>query len=81
MWYLWCGPKSPLFGKDKITTFENCFVDEPVLCVEKYNPYYSFSREETYVDRILEEFGLGTEGAHIINGHVPVKVKKGENGS
>ncbi len=79
MWYLWCGPKSPLFGKDKITTFENCFVDEPVLCVEKYNPYYSFSREETYVDRILEEFGLGTEGTHIINGHVPVKVKKGEN--
>ena len=79
MWYLWCGPKSPLFGKDKITTFENCFVDEPTLCVEKYNPYYSFSREEEYVDRILEEFGLGTEGTHIINGHVPVKVKKGEN--
>ena len=25
MWYLWCGAKSPVFGKDKMTTFEHYF--------------------------------------------------------
>ena len=79
MWYLWCGPNSPLFGKDKIATFEHIFVADKELAVEHHNPYYRLADEEETVDRILREFGLPSEGAHIINGHVPVKVKKGES--
>ena len=78
LWYLWCGPKSPLFGKDKITTFEHCFIDDPIARVERYNLYYHYSREEEYVDKILEDFGLSPEHAHLINGHVPVKTVRGE---
>ena len=80
MWYLWCGPNSPLFGKDKITTFEHLFLKhEKELCVENFNPYYKFSAKEEFADKILREFGLDPEWAHIINGHVPVKTKKGES--
>jgi fructose-1,6-bisphosphatase-3 len=80
MWYLWCGPNSPLFGKDRMTTFEHLFLKhEKELCVENFNPYYKFSSMEAYADKILKEFGLDPEWAHIINGHVPVKTKKGES--
>ena len=82
MWYLWGGPLSPLFGKDKIATFEHVFVDvkgrEENPGKETFNPYYEFSKKEECVDRILKDFGLPTEGSHIINGHVPVRVSSGE---
>ncbi|MCR4903764.1 MAG: fructose-1,6-bisphosphatase [Butyrivibrio sp.] len=78
-WYLWCGPNSPLFGKDKMATFERIFLNEKELFVENYNPYYALSDNEQVVDNILREFGLDPEVSHIINGHVPVKVKKGES--
>ena len=78
-WYLWCGPNSPLFGKDKMATFERIFLDDKELFVENYNPYYSLSQKEETVDKILQEFGLDPSISHIINGHVPVKVKKGES--
>ena len=83
MWYLWGGPVSPLFGKDKIATFEHVFVDvkgrDDNPGREIYNPYYEFSNDEKYVDKILLEFGLSTDCSHhIINGHVPVRVNKGE---
>lgn len=78
MWYLWCGPKSPMFGKSKIATYENYFVDDKVLRKEVYNPYYSLSEREDICDKILAEFGLNDVHAHIINGHVPVKIKDGE---
>lgn len=78
MWYLWCGAKSPVFGKDKMTTFEHYFVEDKTTHKENMNPYYRLSQEEEYCDKILEEFGLPTKGSHIINGHVPVKIKDGE---
>ncbi|MEG2721002.1 MAG: fructose-bisphosphatase class III, partial [Oscillospiraceae bacterium] len=79
MWYLWCGPKSPLFGKDKITTFEQYFMNEPKLCIETKNPYYqNVENKETCV-KILSEFGLKADESHIINGHVPVEIKKGQS--
>ena len=78
LWYLWCGPKSPLFGKDKLTAFEHCFIDDPISHVERYNIYYHFSREEEYVDRILREFGLDPACSRLINGHVPVRTNRGE---
>ncbi len=78
MWYLWCGAKSPVFGKDKMATFENYFIEDKSTHKELLNPYYQLSVMEEYCDKILEEFGLPTKGAHIINGHVPVKIKDGE---
>ncbi len=78
MWYLWSGPNSPLFGKDQMTTFENIFIGDKELCVEHYNPYYEFSKEAKYCDKIFDAFGMNRERAHIINGHVPVKVASGE---
>ncbi len=78
MWYLWCGEKSPVYGKDKMTTFEHYFVADEDTHKETMNPYYQLSVKEEYCDKILEEFGLPTKGGHIINGHVPVKIKDGE---
>jgi fructose-1,6-bisphosphatase-3 len=78
MWYLWCGAKSPVFGKDRMATFENYFVEDKSTHKERFNPYYKLSQNEEVCNRILKEFGLPTEGSHIINGHVPVKIKDGE---
>lgn len=79
LWYMWCGPKSPLFGKDQITTFERTFIDDTSLYHEDYNPYYEYSKDEKFVEMILKEFGADEKKGHIINGHVPVLVNKGES--
>lgn len=79
MWYLWCGINSPLYGKDKMTTFERYFTDEHSLYEEIKNPYYELRNDEKMCIHILEEFGLEPKISHIINGHVPVKVVKGES--
>ena len=79
MWYIWLGENSPLFGKDKMATFERYFLEDEESHKEKKNPYYRMLENEKTVDMILGEFGLGGEESHIINGHVPVKSKNGEN--
>ncbi len=79
LWYMWCGPKSPLFGKDQITTFERTFLDDASLYHEDYNPYYEWSKKKECVEMILKEFSADVEHGHIINGHVPVLVNKGES--
>lgn len=78
MWYLWCGAKSPVYGKDKMTTFEHYFIADKSTHKENMNPYYQLSEKEECCDKILVEFGLPVKGSHIINGHVPVKIKDGE---
>lgn len=79
MWYLWCGPKSPLFGKAKMATFERYFITEKETHKEEKNAYYKLNDKEEILNSIFEEFGLDPAAAHLINGHVPVKVKKGES--
>ncbi len=79
LWYLWSGAQSPLFGKDKMATFERYFIQDPATHVERKDPYYAFRDREETARKILHEFDLDPDTAHIINGHVPVKVKKGEN--
>ena len=79
MWYLWCGPKSPLFGKAKTATFERYFVEEKETHKEEKNPYFTLIENEEICDKVLKEFGLETKKSHIINGHVPVKEKDGES--
>lgn len=78
MWYLWCGPSSPLFGKEKMTTFEQYFVEDHSTHKEPRNIYYDLRDDEATVRRILETFGLNPDEGHVINGHVPVIVKKKE---
>lgn len=79
MWYIWLSENSPLFGKDKMATFERYFLAEKETHKEKKNPYYCLLENEKVVDRIMDEFGLQNECRHIINGHVPVKTKNGES--
>lgn len=77
MWYLWCGKKSPLFGRDKMcvyTKFFENFVEEEIK-----DPYYSFVKDEDYCLKVLSEFGANGEYSVIVNGHTPVKVNKGEH--
>ena len=78
MWFLWCAPESPLFGKEKMATFERYFIADPVTHKENRNAYYALRDQEETACKILAEFGLDCENGHIINGHVPVKVVKGE---
>ena len=79
MWYIWLHPDSPLFGKDKMATFERYFLQDAETHIEKKNPYYSLLENEKVINQILEEFGLDPAVSHIVNGHVPVKRKDGEN--
>ncbi len=80
MWYLWCGPLSPLFGKKKMATFERYYIEDKATHKEGRNAYYTLAfNEEKYCDKILTEFELDPAISHIVNGHVPVKVKKGES--
>lgn len=79
LWYLWCGRHSPLFGRDKITTFERYFVADKATWTEAKDPYYRHIREGAACRKILEEFGLDPETAHIVNGHVPVRAARGES--
>ena len=79
LWYIWTGPNSPVFGKDKMTTFERYFIEDKETHVETKNAYYRLYNNEEIVDKILREFGLDTTKSHIVNGHVPVERKKGES--
>jgi fructose-1,6-bisphosphatase-3 len=78
-WYLWCGPRSPLFGKDRIATLELDLVTDPATHVETKNPYFHLIHEVDFCDRILTEFGVDPKRGLIVNGHVPVKIEKGES--
>lgn len=79
MWYLWCGAQSPLFGKKKMATFERYFIEDSDTHTEEMNPYYDYRTNQDVAETILSEFGIDPDNGHIINGHVPVKVKKGES--
>ncbi|MCL1995187.1 MAG: fructose-1,6-bisphosphatase [Defluviitaleaceae bacterium] len=79
MWYFWCGPKSPLFGKDKAATFERYFIDDKQPHKEVRNPYYKYAIEESTCLKIFDEFEMCRETSHVINGHTPIKEKDGES--
>lgn len=79
LWYLWLNKNSPVYGKERMTTFERQFVADKTTYKEPKNPYYKLIENEEVADRILEEFGLSGNEAHIINGHIPVLVKEGQS--
>ena len=76
MWYLWCGKKSPLYGRDKMCIYTKYF--EGYTEQENKDAYYRFIKDEAFCLRVLEEFGICHPNATIVNGHIPVKVKRGE---
>lgn len=78
-WCLWCSPDSPLFGKKKMATFERMYITDKETHIEEKQPYFTLQHREDVCDRIFDEFGLDKRKGHIINGHMPVKLKNGES--
>ena len=78
LWYTWCHENSPVFGKNKMATFERYFIAEKETHEEKKNPYYRWYDDEETINMIMSEFGLTSPESRIVNGHVPVEAKKGE---
>lgn len=79
LWFLWAGRNSPIFGRDRMTTFERRLISDESAWTEPKNAYYTLYQDPAICDFILKEFGLEGPHCHIINGHVPVKAKKGES--
>ncbi|XVG96347.1 fructose-1,6-bisphosphatase [Eubacteriales bacterium KG125] len=79
MWYLWLGYNSPLFGKEKMTTFERLFIEDKKVHKEPVRPYYELIKRREPCEKIIREFGLDPSRSKILNGHVPVKIKDGES--
>lgn len=78
MWYLWCGRKSPLSGRN-IKTFERTYVKDESTWHEASNPYYQYYEQVKICNMILHEFNLYSDRSHIINGHTPVRTSRGEH--
>lgn len=78
LWYLWCGSHSPLYGRDKMTTFERMFINDENAWNEKKDSYYDFIEKKDFCEMVLKEFGLDDPYSHIINGHIPVLSRDGE---
>jgi fructose-1,6-bisphosphatase-3 len=77
LWYLWTGPRSPLFGKDRMATFETYFIEDDSTHTETKNPYFQLIQNADFCKRIVRDFGV-SDNTLIVNGHVPVHVEKGE---
>ena len=79
LWFLWAGRNSPIFGRDRMTTFERRLINDESSWTEPKNAYYALYNDPGVCEFLLKEFGLEGPHCHIINGHVPVKTKKGES--
>lgn len=79
LWWLWAGRNSPIFGRDRMTTFERRLIKDESAWTEPKNAYYALYQDPAVCDMLLREFGLEGPHCHIINGHIPVKAKKGES--
>jgi len=79
LWYLWSGPQSPLFGKDRMATFERALIADKSTHDERKNPYFDLLHETWFCEKLLEEFGVDPVNGIVVNGHVPVKLEKGES--
>lgn len=78
MYFLWCNLLSPFSGR-VCKTFERLFIEDSSAHQEPTNYYYEYYNNEKECNMILHEFGLYSNRTHIINGHLPIKVKDGEN--
>ena len=76
-WFMWIHPDSPVTGRT-IKTFERSYIDDESTWPEPQDPYYKLHRKKEICEKVLHEFGLDSPQSHIINGHTPVKVAKGD---
>ena len=58
LWFIWKNKHSPVFGKERMATFERYFIDATETHEEPKNAYYRLFEKEEIVDKILKEFGL-----------------------
>ncbi len=79
LYYMWAGPRSPLFGKDRMATFETYFVADAATHKETKNPYFDLIHDAAFCRRIGAELGVTSGDVLIVNGHVPVKLDQGES--
>jgi len=79
VWYLWTGPRSPLFGKNKMATFESYFIEDKATHKEVKNAYYKLTHDSQFCRNVFEAFDVDPALGLLVNGHVPVKVEEGEN--
>ena len=78
LWYLWTGPLSPCFGKDRMATFETYFIADKTTHKENKNPYFKLIHDRAFCAKLSREFGIDEKTGLVVNGHVPVKLEKGE---
>jgi fructose-1,6-bisphosphatase-3 len=78
LWYLWCGQHSPLYGRQRMTTFERYFIADPATHAEPKGAYYALRHDEAFCRAVLRAFGADPELGYIINGHTPVRLTRGE---
>ena len=78
LWYLWTGPRSPMFGKDKMATLEGHFIADPAAKHETKGAYFKLVHEVDFCEQIIRDFGGDVHDGLIVNGHVPVRLEKGE---
>lgn len=79
LWYLWNGADSPLYGRDKMTTFERYFISDESTHLETKDIYYTLIDNKETAEKIFDEFSVKGDNRHIINGHVPIHHQEGEN--
>ena len=79
LWYLWSGPRSPLFGKDRIATLERDFITDKAPHHETKDPYFALIHQPWFCEKVLAEFGVDPDRGLIVNGHVPVQIEAGES--
>lgn len=79
LWYLWTGPCSPLFGKDRMATFETYYVEDKATHKETKNPYFKLIHTKEFCEKVFTDFGVDPALGLIVNGHVPVKIEQGES--
>jgi fructose-1,6-bisphosphatase-3 len=78
VFYLWTGPRSPCFGKDRMATFETYFVADPTTHEETKDPYFALIHDAAFCGRVLADFGVDPAQGFLVNGHVPVRLERGE---
>jgi len=73
--YLWCGPRSPFFGKHAMKTFERYFLTDKETHAERSLYWKQNLHNHTFKQRLLAEFDV----KRVVYGHTPVAYLKGKH--
>ena len=73
--YLWCGPKSPFFGKHAMKTFERYFLVDSKMHFERSLFWQKNMRSDEFKKKMQDEFGV----QRVVYGHTPVDYMTGKH--